>query len=168
MRARHNFCFVQLLDPFPEDNMFSKNQWPHHITLAGVFALNSDYERIISETQQLTTKTKPFDVKVASYGELGWGEERIRVALLERAALSVQLHEELVNILQTDGAVFKQPSPLGEEFNPHISNHGQLERFAVGAVIQISQVSLVDLAPGGDKTLRKVLCSHELGNSVLT
>ena len=154
-----NHCLVQFFEPISEDEMFDRNGWPHHTTLAGVFKVSPS--KITPQLEEIISQTTPFDVKVAGYDMFGWDNERIRVALLERTSLLMRLHNSIVDVLSENDASLKLPAPLRERFNPHISDHGRLERFAIDTAVRFDRLSLVDLAPHGDNSQRRVVWNAE-------
>lgn len=157
-----NHCLVQFLDPIDEGDTFGRDGWPHHVTLAGVFKV--DPRAIEQQVSDIALRTKPFEARVSGYDMLGWGDERTRVALLEKTNQLMCLSDDLVEILSRHNAKFKQPTPVGDMFNPHISDHGGLGRFALDTCIRFDSLSLVDLAPNDDKTQRQVVWTVPLQN----
>lgn len=148
------YCLVQMHEDLSVEDEFDRESWPHHTTLAGVFSMNSMVA--LDDIEEITKRALPFDSVVTGYDTFGYNEERVRVALLEKTRQLLALSDNLVDTLHKHGSSFKKPTFLGDAYNPHISDHGGLAGFAIGVIVRFDQLSLVDLAPDGDKAYRRI------------
>lgn len=154
------YCLVQFTELVEDAYEFSRDAWPEHITLAGVFRLKS--MATMADLGLIASKTPSFNSRVIDHDSFGYNGERVRVALLEKCENLILLHENMVKALKSSGADFKQPAPLGDKYRPHISETRKLDLKAIGYMVSFDRLSLVDLTPGGDKSNRRIVWQRDL------
>ncbi len=151
MNYSQKYTLVAFLKPIQISTEFKMSDWPLHITLADVFAI----ELTNTITQQLTDLfARQSQIK------LSVGEDAIlgttKVALIKKNGELQILHNKIIDLLELNGAEFNSPEFTREGFLPHstIQRSGRLN---IGDGVEITSVSIVDMLPGGDWQQRKVL-----------
>ena len=153
-RNLQKHCLVQFLDPVEDTTRFSSDAWPLHSTIAGVFAFDrqthgEDFYETIAEQDALTTYT-------TKRGHFGPNED-VPVMLIERTPELARLHQNIVDFVLSRQGIFKPPHYIGENYCPHITipdNNVQPD-----VPIVFDALSLVDMSPNGDATMRQVLAT---------
>lgn len=92
------------------------------------------------------------------FGENG----EVRVALLEKTASLVQLHYDLINLLEGGELRLNDPQFSKEGFLPHstVQSHARLEK---GEYVTFTALSIIDFFPREDPYRRKVLATIPIG-----
>jgi len=132
-------------------------EWPLHITLADVFAidlLESDIERRLF---QLLKKFSVVRTHAKNEATLGTTE----VVLLEKNSELLELHESLINLLEAEGARFNTPEFTREGFMPHCTIQKN-DRLRTGDEVSIGMVSLIDMFPSKNWQRRKIISTFKL------
>lgn len=134
------------------------SEWPLHITLADVFAVDLKNVDVWAQLADLSKADLPLTVTVGSEAALGPSTTPVRVRLVRTTPALQTLHECIVHTLTDAGAVFNTPEYTLAGFLPHIT---QAKNAAIlkGTVLHIDTISLVDMFPCGDWQKRKVLKS---------
>ena len=130
--------------------------WPLHITLADVFAINLGSD-LVKKLKELFSDERP--VITAANKDAVLGEAK--VVLLEKNDKIKNLHQHLVDLLESNGAVFNNPEFTKEGFLPHCTIQKD-ERLNLGDKIIINEITLVDMFPNNNWKKRKVLYSFKL------
>jgi len=154
-KSLSNYCLVQFTGPALIGDEFTRNDWPEHVTLAGVFKTHTTH--VTDGLASIAELTPSFDSRVIGHDTFGYDEERVRVALLEKCGQLIAFHEGLVTSLRGLGVEFKQPTFLGSDYAPHVSETHRIGLRAIGSAVLFNQLSLVDLAPGGDRSNRLIV-----------
>lgn len=145
-------CFV---DALPLNYDFSMDSWPPHVTLADVFAIDTEPLRLIEHLDKRLDSHSMLNAKTIS--EEWFGEKKtIRVGLIEKTNDLLGLHEEILNVLERHGVVFNNPEYTHQGFLPHITIEADTV-FEPGTIIKFDSISLVDMFPDEDPYHRKVL-----------
>ena len=133
------------------------SEWPVHVTLADVFAVDRHDVGIDEKVADLLAKIYPVTTSARIDDVLG----TTPVVLLDKTAPLTQLHTDIVNLLEANDATFNTPEFTKDGFLPHstIQKSGRLH---VGDTITIDSISLVDMFPGGNWEQRKVLTTFDM------
>jgi hypothetical protein len=151
MSYSQKYTLVQFFQQVDEDEVFHMTDWPLHITLADVFAINITTGLMNDLTEYLGTY--PYAIThIKSEDTLGTTE----VWLLENTPELQTMHDTLVNILEKHGAVFNTPEFTHGGFIPHITKQPD-SGMKIGSKISVDVVSLVDMFPDQDWQNRKVI-----------
>ena len=93
----------------------------------------------------------------AGFGRL----ESVPVSLVEPSRPLQELHESLMGTVA--GLPGRVPTPhyTLDNYRPHVSHHGD-KRARPGDVVVLDRVALVDMAPDGNHSVRRILRLWEL------
>jgi len=156
-----NLVMVVFVEEVAEGLVFPRDDWPLHITLLRFDVDSSPGSRpdVVPHLEQLLAAP----VAGALGAELTVGaEERfgrqgsIPVSLVDHHPLLQGLHEELFDAVAGLGGNVATPHHTLEGYRPHISHHNG-KRPHEGDAVLLDRVALVDMAPGGKHTIRKIL-----------
>lgn len=151
MPYSQKYTLVQFFQPMDEGETFLMTDWPLHITLADVFAIDITDELMNDLKEYLDTL--PYTItQIKSEGTLGM----TAVWLVENTPKLQAIHDTLVDILEQHGAVFNTPEFTRSGFIPHITKQSN-SGMKIGDKISVDLVSLVDMFPDRDWQKRKVL-----------
>ncbi|RZM24228.1 MAG: hypothetical protein EOO88_23535 [Pedobacter sp.] len=151
------YCLVHFIKPLEIGVQFDMSEWPLHTTLADVFAIDrqgADFERLLASKLM---GYLPVRTVAAADSILG----TTRVVLLDKTKELLNLHGDVITLLEQNGAVFNTPEFNKEGFIPH-STIQNSERLDIGQKVIIDSHSLIDMFPDGDWQQRKVLFTFNL------
>jgi hypothetical protein len=157
MRHTQKYCLVSFIHPVLPDTEFSMEDWPLHVTLGDVFAINLQQTGIESKLTKLLSEQPT--IKTVAHQEATLGTTKV-VVLEKSDELSI-LHLHLIDLLEKNGAKFNTPEFTREGFIPH-STLQKSERLYDGDELTISNVALVDMFPEDNWQQRKVIKIFEL------
>lgn len=159
MQFSQKYALVSFLEPVETNAEFTMAEWPLHITLADVFAVELD-TGIVQKLARLLVDQPSIALSAMGDSVLGTTE----VVLIEKNDEILSLHNQIVDLLELYGAKFNTPEFTRSGFLPHstIQNSGRLHE---GDKIEISTISLVDMFPDKNWQQRKVLNNFNLSNS---
>ncbi|MDQ0675334.1 hypothetical protein QFZ36_002895 [Pseudarthrobacter siccitolerans] len=154
-----NLIFVAFVEPVTEGLVFLRSAWPLHITLVR-FDVESPAGADV--TVRVAELAKPY-ATAALGASLTVGEDTgfgrngsVPVSLIQPQPDLQTLHEQLVGALaRLDGKVLT-PAHTLSGYRPHVSHHGD-KRLNPGDAVVLDRIALVDMAPDGDRTVRRVL-----------
>lgn len=157
MQYSQKYTLVAFFEPIEVGTEFNMADWPVHMTLADVFAANLD-NGIEQGLTGLLEKQSPVTLRAKGDSVLG----TTKVVLIEEDDELHNLHNQIVNLLEVNGAKFNNPEFTRSGFLPHstIQKSGRLHE---GDRLDIKFISLIDMFPGGDWQQREVLMNFELG-----
>jgi hypothetical protein len=137
------------------------NNWPLHVTLSDVFAINHSETYIEDKLRRLLINMSCVDTRATDNVTLGSTD----VTLLDRNEDLVILHTNLVDLLLANGALFNTPEFIKEGFLPHCTLQ-KSRKLNIGDEVQINSLSLIDMFPDKNWQLRKVTCTFKLQRSL--
>ncbi len=131
--------------------------WPLHVTLADVFAVDRNATGIDAKLEEMLLSRSSVTVKVLREADLG----TTGVVLVEKSNRIIKLHKSIIDLLQANGAMFNSPEFTRGGFLPHstVQNSGRLY---MGDRLNIDSVTLIDMFPNEDWRQRKVLNTFKL------
>ncbi|UKA50071.1 2'-5' RNA ligase family protein [Arthrobacter sp. FW305-123] len=154
-----NLIWVAFTEPVEQGLVFSRSDWPLHITLLRFDVgadLSADVADVLADLAEAPVKgalgTLLTVGEEAGFGHMG----SIPVSLIEHNPLLQGLHQEIVDAVNNIGGRIATPNYVMERYRPHISHHDG-KRPKSGDVVVLDQVALVDMAPDGDHTIRRIL-----------
>ena len=156
MMYSQKYCLAAFLNNVKNGHQFHMSEWPPHITLVDVFAVN-DLGSTTNTIEHSLKGFEPFDVTVLSDSVLG----ETSVTLLDRSEQIVKLHTTLIDTIEAIGGVCNMPAFTRTGFLPHITIR-QVSQLNEGDTAHISSICLVDMFPGGDWRQRKVIATWHL------
>lgn len=160
-----NLILVAFLEPVALGGEFPSGQWPLHITLVkfDVGSSPGDEPGGIDEVATRIAARVDGAVKDALGARLTIGDEAgfgprqlVPVNVVEPHPRLQALHENLLREVQNLGAVVSTPAYTLQNYRPHVSHQGE-SRFHRGDVVVLDRVALVDMAPEGERRIRRVL-----------
>lgn len=154
------YVLVKFLEDITEGTEFLASKWPLHVTLASNFAVDWEGVDLSNKLAELLTKQEP--VKTVAGDDEYFGPSRqIRVTTLEMTPELRSMHDSIVSLLESVGAVFDEPRYIKEGYRAHATV--QLNaRLRKGDAVTIDELTLVDMFPHDDIDQRKVLKTIKL------
>ncbi|WP_457951098.1 2'-5' RNA ligase family protein [Pseudarthrobacter sp. alpha12b] len=154
-----NLIFVAFVEPVADGQVFPRTDWPLHITLVRFDAASTDTadvaERIAGHAG--TTAAAALGAKLTVGEDAAFGRNgSVPVNLVEPHPALQELHERLVQVVADVGGRILTPAHTLAGYRPHVSHHGG-KRLHQGDAVVLDRVALVDMAPGGDHAVRRVL-----------
>jgi hypothetical protein len=154
-----NLIFVAFVEPVAEGQVFLRSAWPLHITLVRFDVGSPDSADV---AVRLAEQAGPHASAALGAG-LTVGEDAafgrngsVPVSLVEPHPALQALHELLVHAVTELGATILTPRHTLSGFRPHVSHHGG-KRLHPGDAVVLDRIALMDMAPDGDHTIRRVL-----------
>lgn len=168
-----NLIFVAFVEPVAEGQVFSRTDWPLHITLvrfdvrfdAGSQDSADVAERIagLADAAAATALGAGLTVgKDAAFGRNG----SVPVNLVQPHPALQELHERLVQVVEDAGGRILTPHHTLTGYRPHVSHQAstkpataasEAKRLHPGDAVVLDRIALVDMAPEGDHTIRRIL-----------
>ena len=154
-----NLIWVAFTEPVRPGLVFPRSDWPLHITLLRFDVgtdVSADVADVLADLAEAPVQgalgTQLIIGEEAGFGHMG----SIPVSLVEQNPLLQGLHEELFDAVVSVGGRIATPNYVLERYRPHISHHDG-KRPRPGDVVVLDQVALVDMAPEGNHTIRRIL-----------
>lgn len=157
------WTIVSFLDQIMPGTCYHMTEWPMHVTLAGVFAIDENIRAVSHDIAVLAAKTKQVIVTATDNTILGIPESPVDVTLLEKCDELIELHSSIIQLLEKHGARFNSPEYNKRDYLPHITVRNK-EFLPPNHKIEINTISLVDMFPDDDWRQRKVIYSYALSN----
>jgi hypothetical protein len=151
MSYSQKYCLVSFSHPVEVGAEFKMTDWPLHITLADIFAVNLNSE-LVKSLEGLLITQPPVAVVAGKEATLG----EAKVVLLNKNESLINLHIKLIDLLTSHGAVFNSPGYTKDGFLPHCTIQKD-QRLHDEDKLTIDTVSLVDMFPDGNWQQRKVV-----------
>lgn len=148
------WAIISLLENATEGSEFHYTEFPLHVTLAGVFKVSHNGDRITDELSTLLKDQKSVAIKAKAEVMLGTNHD-IAAMKIEQSAELLNLYNKIHNWLVVSGAVYNEPQYQGEGYLPH-STHQKSGRLLAGQEAHITSVSIIDLLPKGDGYKRRI------------
>ena len=164
-----NLIFVAFVEPVADGQVFPRTDWPLHITLVRFDV------RLDAGAAATTNAQDPADVAESIAGladapiaaalgaALTVGEDAafgrngsVPVNLIKPQPDLQVLHVQLVSVVDGVRGRILTPAHTLAGYRPHVSHHGG-KRLHPGDAVVLDRVALVDMAPDGDHTIRRVL-----------
>ncbi|MEC5179872.1 2'-5' RNA ligase family protein [Arthrobacter sp. CG_A4] len=173
-----NLIVVAFLEPVAEGFEFLRDDWPMHITLvrfdvadqppapAPAPAPAGEADRVPAAGDPLAERiagrlTEPVAValgsRITAGGESGFGRSGVVPVTLIAPSLPLQeLHEALVAVVAELSGRIPTPGYTLAGYRPHVSHRGG-DRVSEGDELVLSWIALLDMAPDGGHTTRRIL-----------
>lgn len=158
-----NLIFVAFVEPVAEDQVFLRTDWPLHITLVRFDADASpgvDPAAVLAATADTPARAAlGAGLRIGEDAGFGRGGS-VPVSLVEPHPALQALHEEFVRTVSDLGGRIPTPPHTLSGYRPHISHRGTTpdsKRPRPGDAVVLDRIALVDMAPDGDRTVRRVL-----------
>jgi 2'-5' RNA ligase len=150
------WTLIKLLEPMDEGTEFHHEDWPLHVTLADVFAVDWESSGLLEKLALLLAKHKPVELTADDDTSFGPPERPTQVTLLHMTLELRALHNDIIGLLISAGAVFNTPQYTKEGYIAHstVQKHARLHK---GDIVSIDNLTLVDMFPHGDGEQRKIV-----------
>lgn len=156
MTYSQKYCLVHFIEPISTDTKFHMTEWPLHITLADVFAIDRTDETVDATLKNLCEQQESIVTTGLEESILG----TTPVVLLDTTYELSKFHSNLVAVLEKLGATFNTPAFNNEGYIPHSTIQGDV-RVRIGQQISINSLSLIDMFPSDDWQQRSVLATYD-------
>lgn len=156
MPYSQKYCLVAFNSPVQVNTEFHTNDWPLHVTLADVFAINLTKD-IKEKLAEMLANQPRFIIHAGKESILGV----TKVVLFDNNNKINNLHHLLIDLLESNGAVFNNPEFTKEGFVPHCTIQ-KTTRLNQGDILKIDTISLVDMFPENNWQQRRVLYNFKL------
>lgn len=154
-RYTQKYTLAYLLNKLPDGFEYAREDWPPHVTLADVFAIEGSWHEVIEDLQSTLMNIPPVESYIS--GEEKFGKDKtIPVQLIRKTNELQALHDLIIDILEAHDATFNSPEFTRDGFKPHstIQKEGRLQP---GDKIRFDSVTLIDLFPSNDPYQRRIL-----------
>jgi hypothetical protein len=156
MLYSQKYTLVAFLKPLEIGAEFVMTDWPLHITLADVFAIELS-DAVEQNLSTLFAEQSPISLSLAEDGTLG----TTKVTFFKNTSEFQNLHDKIIDLLELNGAEFNTPEFTREGFLPH-STIQKSEKLNEGDKFVVTAVSLIDMFPNSNWKQRKVLNNFNL------
>ena len=155
------YAIVQLFENVPEGMQFSSSDWPLHATIVDVFAIDWDAPTIVANLAELLAHHAQA-ATVAGDDTFFGPDKQVRVVLLQKTDSLIELHNDVVRLLEKSGLQPNNPQYIGKGFVPHstVQKHARLHK---GDAISFNALTIIDMFPDNDPDQRKVLKTIRIG-----
>lgn len=159
-KFKQKWVIASLLEDAVEGLEFDTTEWPLHVTLVGVFAIDIDGDALVGLVSGTLKEQKGFEI--VANGESRFGPNKdIAVTIIEKKPELLKLHQTLIDDLVSNGAKFNDPQYQGEGYLPHCTVQKHI-KMTPGEKAQVKSVSIIDMFPGGDGRRRKIYKTIDL------
>ncbi len=148
------WTICSLLEPKPEGYEFHFANSPLHITYGGVFATSKNGQELAEELSQVAASTPAFEVEAKEEALFG-PDHNIPVMRVKKSPELMEFYSKIYNWLKEIGVVYNSPEYQGKGYEPH-STKQKSGSLKPGEKRIINSVSLIDMFPSGDGTMRKI------------
>lgn len=157
------WVIASLLEELKDGTQFNYTDFPLHLTLAGVFAVNLSGEQLAAGIKTILLKQKQLTI-IAHKSALFGPNHDIKVMQVIKSPELMLLYLKIHNWLVKNKAIYNSPEYQGEGYSPHCTDQksGSLKS---GESSTITSVSLIDLYPNGDGYQRKIIKTINLINN---
>lgn len=147
------FVAAAFIDPVHRGMVFSRGEWPLHITLTH-FSSELPPGRLAEILGQPARAALGAEILVGKDDMFG-SRRTVPVSLVEHSDALQRLHEDMVQVLTGHGAAITSLHFSGKNYRPHVTvtNGRQVHQ---GDVIRLEQIDLVEMRPDGDATIRRI------------
>lgn len=154
------WAVISLLEDAAEGSEFHYTDFPLHVTLAGVFAIDKNGPQLIHELDTLLAGKKRVWIEAEEKAMFGPAQD-IAVMKVKKTPGLMQLYSAVYGLLKNAGAAYNSPEYQGESYLPHVTAQttGSL---VPGEKRLLKSVSLIDLFPNDDGYQRKILKTIDL------
>lgn len=149
------YALIHSLQPLDDGYEYSMENWPLHVTLADVFAIEGD------PADLLTDLKRDFDssdvVSAVVTGDQWFGDDgEVHVKILDKTSGLDRMHDKVLKCLGNYDVVFNQPAYTREGFVAHstVQKDASLQD---GDLVVFDSLTLIDLFPNEDAYRRRVV-----------
>ena len=162
MAYSQKYSIVQFVEPVQENFEFSMDNWPLHVTLADVFAVELNEPFMDGLASYIAAEPRLL-IKADNYDSFGDGDNRILVTMMKNNHQLQLLHDRLIDFLEQYDTVFNSPQFTRKGFVPHATYQNGM-RIEAGREVSVEELSLIDMYVDGDWRKRKLLRNFKLNS----
>lgn len=159
-----NLILVAFIEPVTEGLVFPRDDWPLHITLVKFDVDGGNTAGLAERIAGLIDLPvrAALGARLTIGDDAGFGRlESVPVNLVGPSRPLQELHESLVRTVTELPGRIPAPNYTLDNYRPHVSHHGD-KRARPGDVVVLDRVALVDMAPDGNHSVRRILHLWEL------
>ncbi|MDL2362951.1 MAG: 2'-5' RNA ligase family protein [Patescibacteria group bacterium] len=149
------YVIVSLIQPVVDGLVFDASEWPLHTTVAPRFTTVVGVDDLVKTLEKFAKEYAAFNVEIGDDAMFG-DKNDLPVSLVVPTEVLENLHTALITTLTASGAIFDEPSYIGDGYRPHITVQKQA-RVRKRENIYLTSLSLIDMFPDGNPHNRKVL-----------
>jgi hypothetical protein len=151
-----NLIMVAFIEPVAVGQEFLRSDWPLHLTLVRFDVRNDGDTARYAALAEMPVKQALGTVLAVGgddrFGRLG----SVPVSLVEADPALQALHDSLVQAVEQVSGRVASPHHTRRNFRPHVSHRGD-KRLNRGDAVVLDRIALVDMAPDGNHTIRRIL-----------
>lgn len=159
-KFKQKWTIIIPLEPVSEGTEYEFTDWPLHITLASVFAVDDKGAEISNKLQELLLGQHEFNTSADSEDWFG-PDKSVGVMKIKFTLELQELYSKIHQLLIDMKVEFNEPQYEGKGFIPH-SAYQKTSRLRAGDEIIISKVALIDMFPNGNGYKRRVTKTIDL------
>ena len=160
MSFTQKYAIISPIDEVREGQSFRSTAWPLHVTIADTFAISCIDDYLLNEFHAIPKRPA---IKVVADSETYFGEnEDVRVMLLKNSEALLQFHREIIQKLESLGAIFNNPEYNKDGFKAHITQQIG-NTIAPGTRLELEYLAIIDMFPNKDPYQRKVMKIINIG-----
>jgi 2'-5' RNA ligase len=149
------WTILVLLEQMDEGTEFFWKDWPQHITLVDIFAVDWNNTKLLEKLESLLANQKTFNVVVGEDTSFGSLKAPIPVTLFGESTELQSLHNNIIKLLKSAGAIFNNPEYINDGFIAH-STIQKDKRLYKGGVVKVRELTIVDMFPHSDGFRRRI------------
>jgi len=153
-KLTQKWAIIAPLESMEEGAEFLPSEFPLHITLAGVFAINNTGTVLSEKLLELLAHQTAFQAFTDTDEYFGPNKD-IYVMKLQKTPELMSLYHKIHDTLNQLGATFNEPQYEVDGYIPHSTVQKNV-RLSTNQVISVNTVAIVDLFPNGDGHKRKI------------
>lgn len=159
-RFSQKYAIVQLLEDLPEGYEYDWKNWPLHVTLADVFAMEWPINMLCDKLEKFASLQPTFST--TALGDAFFGTDKdIRVVLVDKTKELSDLHMRLVQLLEGGNVTFNNPQYTLGGFLPH-STVQPNTRLHKSDIVPLNALTIIDMFPSEDPYRRKIIKTFPL------
>lgn len=157
---KQKWAIISLLEDAKEGSEFYYTDFPLHVTLAGVFAVDKNGQQLVNELADVLRSQQAVEIEADEKVMFG-PKNDIAVMKIKRSPDLLNLYRLVYDRLESLGARYNSPEYEQNGYLPHstLQKRGSLVE---GQKRMLKSVSLVDLFPNNDGYQRKIFKTIEL------
>ncbi len=155
------YTIVQFFDNVGEGYEYASDNWPLHSTIVDTFAIDWSVDEMAARLADVLRDRAIASSRAGDdrfFGENG----QVQVVLLDRSKRLVELHLDILAVLEEGGLVLNEPQFARDGFLPHatVQKHARLNR---GDKVQFTALSIIDMFSDDNPRRRRVRKTIKIG-----
>jgi 2'-5' RNA ligase len=153
-KLAQKWAIIAPLESIEEGAEFLPSEFPLHITLAGVFAINTTGNVLSGKLLELLARQTAIQA-FTDTGDFFGPNKDVYVMKLRKTPKLMSLYNKIHDKLNQLGATFNEPQYEADGYIPH-STVQRNARLSPNQIVSVNTVAIVDLFPNGDGHKRKI------------